>query len=178
MLLKPRLHYWVFPVWINLLVSCTSHGEFFGKHCWVLFYKREYVLTALRSVYACLSGLKVHSVCSLWETEVGKKNNTKTLVWIKCLLGLVTVNVMYYQNNNDNKWSQHTRGQAYSQSIQTHTLCQMPKCCRPSPQVLSDLHLIYWSGQAPAQWYRPRGKERVSHSFPAPLPFICCSTGN
>lgn len=136
MLLKPQLPYWVFPVWINLLVSCTSHGELFSKHCWDLFYKREYVLTTLHSICACLFGLKVHSPCSLWGTEAKKR---PPLLWIKCHLGLVTLNVMYYQNNNDNKWSWQTRGQAYSQSIQTHSSdhakCphatgQICKCCQ------------------------------------------------
>lgn len=139
MLLKPWLPYWVFSLLESTYSYLVPHMEsFLGKHCWVVFYKHEYVLTAVCSVHACLFGLKVHSLCSLWGTE------GSTLIWISCHSGLVTLNVMYYQSNNDNKWSQHTRGQAYSQSIQTHT-SKHAKCPNAAGQDQKCCQIFIWS---------------------------------
>lgn len=163
MLLKSLIGF--FSAWINLLCSFTTHGEF-------CFHKREYVLTALAQ----------HLCMFIWSKSSQpalSRKKTEAVVWINCHLGLVTLNVMYYRNNNDNKWSQHTRGQAFSQSIQTHTLdrAKMPKCCRPNPQVLSDLHLIHWLGQALSPMLQTQRKKKEypsrfllhCHSSAAPL---------
>lgn len=116
--------------WINLLALCTSHGGFLGRHCWVLFYTREYVLTETHCICACLFGIKVHSLRS--EEQKGKKS----LVWVNCHLGLVTLNVMHYQSNNDNKNGMNTQEDKPTAKVYKHTL-NHAKCPNASGQSTS-----------------------------------------
>lgn len=175
MLLKPQLPYWVFPLLESTFSLLVPHTESFFRQTLLSFVLQAWICVNSTARGFCMF---IWSNSSQLALSLKNRRGGGTLVWINCHLGLVTLNVMYYQSYNDNKWSQHTRGQAYSQSIQTHfRSCQTSKCFGPSPQVLSDLHLTYWSGQLLLHGLVPEEKKEHPtrfllhrHSSAAPLP--------
>lgn len=129
MLLSPGcLIGFFFPLLESTYSYHVPHTESFSANT------AEFCFTSVNTV--CVNSTALLLCMFIWSKSSqpvlslrNKRERERILVWINCHLGLVTLNVMYYQSNNDNKWSQHTREQAYSQSIQTHTSyhAKMPK---------------------------------------------------